>query len=83
MTDRELLELLFNEFKNMRAEISDIKDDVKSIKLTLENDIEPKISDLYSQYITNSDRVSNIEIQVKKNTDKIAINEVINDIKMM
>ncbi|MGN1137791.1 MAG: hypothetical protein ACI4SF_16415 [Oscillospiraceae bacterium] len=73
MTDRELLEELLNEVKIM-------KQDISSIKITLENDVSPKIDDLYSLYLGDSQR--SLEKQVQENTDNFVINSVIRDIKM-
>lgn len=75
MTDRELLEELLNEVKIM-------KQDISSIKITLENDVSPKINALYSLYLGDSQRFQFLEKQVQENTDNIAINNVIRDIKM-
>lgn len=43
MTDSEKLDLLLKEMASMKNDLTDVKTDVKSIKLTLENEIRVNI----------------------------------------
>ena len=70
------------DISNIKNTQTDMQTDISSIKMTLENDIAPKLDDLYSLYLSDSQRFQTLEKQVQENTDNIAINSVIRDIKI-
>ncbi|MGN0604875.1 MAG: hypothetical protein ACI4I2_12950 [Oscillospiraceae bacterium] len=89
MTDRELLEELLNIQKEMMSNQKEMmgrqesmEKDISSIKIALENDIYPSIKMLSELQLENSKRLIRLERDVQSITDNIAIDEVLNNIKM-
>ena len=56
--------------------------DITSIKLKIENEISPSIKMLSEMQLENSHRLVNLENDVQKINDNLAIDEVIRNIKM-
>lgn len=89
MTDRELLEELLNIQKEMMISQKEMlnrqesmQKDISSIKIALENDIYPSIKMLSELQLENSKRLIRLERDVQDISDNIAIDEVLNNIKM-
>lgn len=89
MTDREILEELLNSQRemlnrqeSMQNEIVSIKKDITSIKITLENEVSPSIKMLSELQLENSKRLIRLERDVQGISDNIAIDEVLNNIKL-
>lgn len=82
MTDRELLEELLNIQKEMMNRQESMQKDISSIKIALENDIYPSIKMLSELQLENSKRLIRLERDVQDISDNIAIDEVLNNIKM-
>ena len=89
MTEKELLEEilnsqreLLNRQESMQKEIVSMKKDISSIKITLENDVSPSIKMLSELQLDNSKRLIRLERDVQEISDNIAIDEVLNNLKM-
>lgn len=70
MTDNELLlalsDLLETKFKGMlQAELQPIKDDIRDIKLDIENDIKPQIQLLAENYVPAAKRFEKASAQIE------------------
>ena len=76
----------FEELYNIQTEIlnrqDDMSKDITSIKLKIENEISPSIKMLSEMQLENSHRLVNLENDVQKINDNLAIDEVIRNIKM-
>ena len=76
----------FEELYNVQTEIlnrqDDMSKDITSIKLKIENEISPSIKMLSEMQLENSHRLVNLENDVQKITDNLAIDEVLRNIKM-
>ena len=76
----------FEELYNIQTEIlnrqDDMSKDITSIKLKIENEISPSIKMLSEMQLENSNRLVNLENDVQKINDNLAIDEVIRNIKM-
>ncbi len=82
MTDRELLEELVNVQKELLNRQEKMQKDISSIKLSLENDVSPSIKMLSELQLENSKRLIRLERDVQDISDNMAIDEVLNNIKM-
>lgn len=87
MTDFEKMVIQkFEEIQNIQLEMINrqekLEKDVKSIKITLENDVSPSIKMLSELQLDNSKRLIRLERDVQEITDNIAIDEVINNLKI-
>lgn len=69
--------------EKMQNDISNLQSDVKSIKVTLENDISPAIKMLSELQLDNSKRFRQLEKDVQEIKDNSAIDEVIHELKDM
>lgn len=66
MTDSEKLDLILSSIQGlkqdneiMKADIKELKSDVTNIKVTLENDISPRLQNIESCYTSTFDRYRN------------------------
>lgn len=82
MTDRELLEELVNVQKELLNRQEKMQKDISSIKMTIENDVSPSIKMLSELQLENSKRLIRLERDVQDISDNMAIDEVLNNIKM-
>ena len=82
----ESIDKKFEELYNVQTEIlnrqDDMSKDITSIKLKIENEISPSIKMLSEMQLENSHRLVNLENDVQKINDNLAIDEVIRNIKM-
>ncbi len=87
MTDFEKMVIQkFEEIQNIQLEMINrqekLEKDVKSIKITLENDVSPSIKMLSELQLDNSKRLIRLERDVQEITDNIAIDEVLDNLKI-
>ncbi len=75
-----IYQLLLNQEK-MQKDIKSTQDDVKSIKLEIENVISPSIQTLCSMQIDNSKRINKLENEVRDLKDELAVGEVVYNLK--
>ena len=68
---------------NVEAKQDSLEKDVKSIKLTLENEVSPAIRTLTEMQVQNSGRLVVIEKDVCDLKDNFAINEVLYGLEKM
>ena len=72
---------LENRFDNLEKDVADMKDDITSIKLGIENYVEPMLRELGEYTTGNSNRITMIEGRTEKLEDDKEINETITEIK--
>lgn len=87
MTDFEKTVLQkFDEIQNVQLEMLNRQDnlekELKCIKITLENEVSPSIKMLSELQLENSKRLIRLERDVQSISDNIAIDEVLNNIKL-
>ena len=94
MTDFEKTVLQkFEEIQNVQLEMlnrqeklekrqENLESDIKCIKITLENEVSPSIKMLSELQLENSKRLIRLERDVQSISDNIAIDEVLNNIKL-
>ena len=75
------LDRMDERFDRIEERLDNVEDDVKSIKLTLEHDIEKPITLLLEMQLSNSERFQALEKDVQEIKDTLAINEVIQGLK--
>lgn len=63
---------------SMGEDMSDVKGDIKSIKITLETEVAPVLKMLLEYQLCNSKRLINLEKNVELMRDEMDINEVLN-----
>ena len=63
---------------SMGEYMSDVKGDIKSIKITLETEVAPVLKMLLEYQLCNSKRLINLEKNVELMRDEMDINEVLN-----
>ena len=61
--------------------LDNLESDVRSIKVTLENDVDRSIKLLLEMQLSNSERFQTLEKDVREIKDTLAINEVIEELK--
>ena len=68
-------------FDNIENRLDNLESDVRSIKVTLENDVAKPINLLLEMQLSNSERFQTLEKDVQEIKDTLAINEVIQELK--
>lgn len=63
---------------NIEKDMSDVKADIKSMKLTHETEVAPVLKMLLEYQLSNSKRLINLEKNIELVRDEIDINEVLN-----
>lgn len=81
ITDR--LDEQYNMIHQLTLNQEEMQKDIKSIKVTLENDISPAIKMLSELQIDNSKRFQRLEKDVQDIKDNSAIDEVMQELKDM
>ena len=82
-TDRELLELLLRNQEDLKQSQEELKQDVRVIKLTLENDIRRSINLLLELQISHSERFQKMEKSIQTLEDNYVIDDVIREINQL
>lgn len=70
-------------FDAVHNEIRNVKLDVLSVKMTIENNIEPAIKMISEGQVENSKRLTEIESDITEIKDNSAIDEVLRDLRDM
>ena len=82
-TDRELLELLLKNQEELKQGQEELKQDVRVIKLTLENDIRRSINLLLELQLSHSERFQKMEKSIQTLEDNYVIDDVIREINQL
>lgn len=77
----ERLDKMDSRLDNMDSRLDTLEKDVKSIKVTIENDISPSIKMLSELQLENSKRFIRLEKDVTDIKDELAINDVLQGLK--
>jgi hypothetical protein len=71
MTDRELLELIATQVGKLTTDVDYLKTEVSKTNMTIEHDIQPKLSALFDGYKQNAEKLDRIENEVSKHEEII------------
>jgi hypothetical protein len=71
MTDRELLELIAAQVGKLTTDVDYLKTEVSKTNMTIEHDIQPKLSALFDGYKQNAEKLDRIENEVSKHEEII------------
>jgi hypothetical protein len=71
MTDRELLELIAAQVGKLTTDVDYLKTEVSKTNMTIEHDIQPKLSALFDGYKQNAEKLDRIENKVSKHEEII------------
>ena len=71
MTDRELLELIATQVGKLTTDVDYLKTEVSKTNMTIEHDMQPKLSALFDGYKQNAEKLDRIENEVSKHEEII------------